>query len=105
MTIDERIERLEFQNAAYVEQRRKDWEEDLVRERDMKSHIEAIWKRQERRDEELDKRWRETQDMMAKHSRETDERIAQHSRETGAALDARIEKLVSAIGKFIDKAS
>jgi len=101
VTIDERIERLEFQNSAYVEQRRKDWEEYLIRERDMKSHIEAIWKRQERRDEELDKRWRETQDMMAKLSRETDERIANQ----GAKLDARIEKLVSAIGKFIDKTS
>ena len=95
MTIDERIERLEFQNAAYVEQRRKDWEEYLVRERDMKSHIEAIWKRQERRDEELDKRWRETQDMMLA----TDGRIEKLNRET----NERIEGLVIAIGKFIEK--
>jgi hypothetical protein len=95
VTIDERIERLEFQNAAYVEQRRKDWEEYLIRERDMKSHIEAIWQRQERRDEELDKRWGETQDMI----RATDVRIEKMNRET----DERIEGLVIAIGKFIEK--
>lgn len=88
MTIDERIERLEFLNAAYIEQRRKDWEEYLIRERELRSHIEAIWRRQERRDEELDKRWRETQDMIRDTNRESGERV---------------EKLVIAIGKFIEK--
>jgi|SRR5215467_3365055 len=97
MTIDERIERLEFLNAAYVDQRRKDWEEYLVREKDLRSHIEAIWKNQERRDEqqrlrneELDKRWSETQDKIADTNRESNERV---------------EKLVIAIGKFISSAA
>jgi hypothetical protein len=88
VTIDERIERLEFLNAAYIEQRRKDWEEYLIRERDLHSHIEAIWRRQERRDEELDKRWRETQDMI---------------RDSNRASGDRVENLVIAIGKFIEK--
>jgi uncharacterized protein YlxW (UPF0749 family) len=95
VTIDERIDRLEFLNAAYIEQRRKDWEEYLVRERDLRSHIEAIWRRQERRDEELDKRWRETQDMF----RETKDIM----RETSRQSEERVENLVIAIGKFIEK--
>ena len=101
MTIDERIERLEFQNSAYVEQRRKDWEEYLIRERDMKSHIEAIWKRMERRDEEYDKR----SAALKEEQSERDRVYKQEQKERDAAIDARIDKLVSAIGRFIDKAS
>jgi hypothetical protein len=42
LTIDERIERLKFLNAPYIEQCKKDWEEDRQRFRDLHSHIDAI---------------------------------------------------------------
>ena len=95
MTIDERIERLEFLNASYIEQRRKDWEEDRQRFRDLQSHIDAIWLRMERRDEEYR---RETKERDESWDRRT-----QELRERDHVLDERVEKLVSAIGELIKR--
>jgi hypothetical protein len=104
VTIDDRIEKLEFLLAGHIEQARKDYDENRRLWRDLRTDIEAIWLRMERRDEELktrnealDKRWRETQDMF----RENKEEIRAMNRET----DERIRTLVTAIGEFINKAS
>jgi hypothetical protein len=90
VTIDDRLEKLEFILAGHIEQARKDYDENRRLWRELRTDIEAIWKRQERRDEELDRRWRETQDMF----RDTKELI----RKTGLETDERIRVLVTAIG-------
>jgi hypothetical protein len=48
MTIDERIEKLEFLLAGHIEQAKKDHEENRRLWREQQSHIEAIWMRIER---------------------------------------------------------
>ena len=100
MTIDERIERLEFQNAAYVEQRRKDWEEYLVRERDMKSHIEAIWKRMEDRDRLFREEQAERDRIYKQEQSERDRVYKREQKERDEIMDKRIGDLVSSIGEL-----
>jgi hypothetical protein len=48
MTIDERIEKLEFLLAGHIEQAKKDYEENRRLWREQQSHIEAVWMRIER---------------------------------------------------------
>jgi hypothetical protein len=95
LTIDERIERLEFLNAAYIQQRNKDWEEDRQRFRDLQSHIDAIWLRMERRDEE----WNRRSDEYSRELREMRAEFQQRDRVT----DKRIGDLVSAVGALIQR--
>jgi hypothetical protein len=97
VTIDERIDKLEFVVAAHVDQARNDYEENRRLWRDLRIDIEAIWKRQERRDEEQAEQWNEMKAEIRESSRRTDERIA----ELGRATDERIAKLVVAIGQMI----
>jgi hypothetical protein len=94
LTIDE-VERLEFLNAAYIEQRRKDWEKDRQRFRDLQSHIDAIWLRMERRDEEWNRRWQEYSSEMREMRAEFQER--------DRVTDKRIGDLVTAIGALIQR--
>jgi DNA repair exonuclease SbcCD ATPase subunit len=88
MNIDERIEKLEHVTAAHIEQAKKDYEENRRIQRDLQSHIDAIWKGIERRDQEY-----------AEQKRETDQRLRQLGEET----DRRIRELVSAIGDLIQR--
>jgi len=75
MTIDERMARLEHVTADWIEQSRKDYEENRRLWREQQAEIAAMRK-------ETDERWRET-----------DERF----RQTGE----RVDKLVLAIAELV----
>jgi hypothetical protein len=92
MTIDERIEKLEHVTAAHIEQARKDYEENRRIQRELQSHIEAIWQGMERRDQEY------KQDMA-----ERDRVYKQEQNERDQKIDQRIGDLVSAIGRLIER--
>lgn len=97
MTIDERIERLEQLNREYAEIRRRDWEEDRQRFRELSSNIDAIWMRMERRDAEWDRRFHD-------ENREWDRRFEAMRVEAdarGKELDRRVGDLVTAIGELV----
>ena len=49
MTIDDRIERLEHITAGWIEQSRKDYEENRRLWRESKAEIDALWKATDRR--------------------------------------------------------
>ena len=99
MNIDERIERLEHVTAGWIEQSKKELEEDRRLWREQRDEIAALWKATDRRFEEMrresDRQMAEIRREMAERDRETDRRF----RET----DKRIGDLVSAIGEFIRK--
>jgi len=102
MTIDERIERLEFVTAAHIEQAKKDYEENRRIWREHQTEVAAIWRSMERRSEETDRRWHKTDERW----RKADERFGElraEADERGRRLDERIENLVSAIGELIQR--
>jgi hypothetical protein len=89
MTIDERIEKLEFLLAGHIEQAKKDYEENRRLWREQQSHIEAVWMRIER--------------GFAESRRLHDEGMAEMRREMAArdaVTDKRIADLVLAIGEL-----
>jgi len=88
MTIDERIERLEFVTAAHIEQAKKDYEENRRIWREHQTEVGAIWQAMERRSEETDRLFRQLRTEEAERGRQVDERI---------------EGLVSAMGEFIQR--
>ena len=102
MTIDERIERLEFVTAAHIEQAKKDYEENRRIWREHQTEVAAIWRAMERRSEEMDRRWEETN----RRWRETDDRWREARAaavERDVQVDDRIKSLVSAIGELIQR--
>jgi len=89
MTIDERIEKLEFLLAGHIEQAKKDYEENRRLWREQQSHIEAVWMRIER--------------GFAQSRRLHDEGMARMRQEMAArdaVTDKRIADLVLAIGEL-----
>jgi septal ring factor EnvC (AmiA/AmiB activator) len=99
MTIDERIEKLEHVTAAHIEQARKDYEENRRLQRELQSHIEAIWQGMERRDQEYKQDMAERDRVYKQEQKERDQITDRRFRET----DERIDKLVSAIGRLIER--
>jgi hypothetical protein len=98
MTIDERIEKLEFLLNGHIAQAEKDYQENRRLWREQQTDIAAIWKRIERGFEEsrqlLADGWTESR-------RRFDEGMAAMRQEMAARdqiLDRRIADLVSAIG-------
>ena len=100
MTIDERIERLEHITAGYIEQSRKEMEENRRLWREQREEIAAIWKATDRRFAEVTEQFRETDRRLAQSKLETDQRFRETD-ERFRATDDRIDKLVSAIGELV----
>src|SRR4051794_19327245 len=89
MTSEERIARLEHVTAGWIEQSRKDYEENRRLWREQQAEFATMRKETEAMRQETDRRWRETDERF----RETAER----SRQT----DERVDKLVLAIGELV----
>lgn len=89
MTIDERIERLEFIVTSHIEQARKDYEENRRLWREQQVEIAAIWKATDRRFGETDQRFREL--VIA----------ATLAEQAHKDTMERIDRLVSAIGELL----
>ena len=99
MTIDERIDKLEFLLTGHIEQAKKDYEENRRLWRDQQTDIAAIWQRMEARDREWNDRIaREREDWTSRFNA-----YATENRDREQRIDARIEKLVSAIMKLVEK--
>ena len=99
MTIDERIERLEFLLAGHIEQARKDYEENRRLWRDHQTELGAIWRRMEERDRQFDAfRWNHQVQQT-----ERDRLYKQEQKERDQIMDQRIGDLVSAIGELCRK--
>ena len=64
MTIDDRLEKLEFLLSGHIEQARKDYDENRRLWRDLRTDIEAIWLKMDRRDAEWDRRAREDKESF-----------------------------------------
>src|SRR5215467_12952530 len=93
VTIDDRIERLDHITAGWIEQSRKDYEENRRLWRESKAETNALWKATDRRFEETDRRFKETDQRF----KETERLL----REFGQRVDERIDKLVLAIGELV----
>lgn len=103
MTIDERIERLEFVVAGHIEQARKDYEENRRLWREQQGRIEERDRVWDRRTAELreawDRRGAELREEWDRRNAELRKEMAERDR----ATDDRIAKLVSAIGELISR--
>src|SRR5215831_18176762 len=75
------IGRLEHITAGWIEQSRKDYEENRRLWRESKAEIDALWK-------ETDERFKETERLL---------------RESGQRVDERIDKLVLAIADLCQR--
>ena len=98
MTIE--IERLEHITAGWIEQSRKDYEENRRLWRESKAEIDALWKATDRRFAEVAEEVRETD----RRFKETDARFKETERllrESAQRVDERIDKLVLAIGELV----
>jgi hypothetical protein len=107
MTIDERIEKLEFLLSGHIAQAEKDYEENRRLWREQQIDIAAIWKRMERGFEESRRGFEESRQLLAdgwaESRRRFDEGMAAMRQEMTARdqiLDRRIGDLVSAIGEL-----
>jgi hypothetical protein len=99
MTIDERLEKLEFLVAGHIEQAKKDYEENRRLWRDQQSDIAAIWKRMERGFEESRRGFDESRKRFDEGMAAMREEMADRDR----IMDKRIGDLVLAIGELIKK--
>jgi len=100
MTIDERIEKLEFLLSGHIAQAEKDYQENRRLWREQQIDIAAIWKRMDRGFEESRQL---LADGWAESRRRFDEGMAAMRQEMTARdqiLDRRIGDLVSAIGEL-----
>lgn len=93
MTTEERFQRIEALTAGLAEERRKDREEYKSVWRDTQRHIQDTQHQLEQLARHVDEFAVETRLRM--------QALAQESASRDAALDARIDRLVSAIGEFI----
>lgn len=100
MTTEERFERLEHFTAGMWEEQRRQREEDRQLWRDTQRQINELsvrmvqWAEESR---EEDRRLKERLEQYAAESRAEDQRL----READERLGARIDALVSAIGKLL----
>ena len=92
MNIDERIERLEHITAGWIEQSKKELEEDRRLWREQREEIAAIWKATDRRFEESRQEWNSGLVEMRREISERDK-----------VMDKRIADLVLAIGELCRK--
>jgi hypothetical protein len=102
VTIDDPIERLEHITAGWIEQSRKDYEENRRLWRESKAEIDALWKATDRRFAELAEEGRETD----RRFKETDARFKETERllrESAQRADERVENLVLAIGELCQR--
>jgi hypothetical protein len=97
LTIDERLEKLEFLLAGHIEQAKKDYEENRRLWRDQQTDIAAIWTRMERGFQETKERFEESRKSFDAGMAAMREEMAGRDRIT----DKRIGALVSAIGELI----
>jgi hypothetical protein len=95
MTTEERFERIEHVTAGLAEERRKDREEFRALWRDTQLQLNALTFRIAEVNDRLGARIADLAEEAAVRDRETDRRF----RET----DARIDKLVSAIGEWMTR--
>jgi hypothetical protein len=96
LTIDERIERLEYIVAEHIEQARKDYAENRQLWREMREEAAAIWKATDRRFAETDRRFAQLNEEQA----ERDRIYKQEQKERDQIMDKRVSDLVSAIGEL-----
>jgi C4-dicarboxylate-specific signal transduction histidine kinase len=93
MTPEERFERMEHILAGWIEQSRRDYEENRRLWRETRDRIDAVSAQMA----ETDRRMKELSEETDRRFRDTDRRL----KELGEATDRRISDLVSAIGKLI----
>lgn len=93
MTVEERLDRIEQIHAEQIQMAREDRAAYIAWKRDMESRIDATW----RAIEDLATENRRGEAKLREQMHETDQRL----RELGEITDARIAKLVTAIGELI----
>lgn len=97
MTSEERLDRIEHLTAGWIEQSKREHDENRRLWREMKERMEE-------RDRKFDQRTEELREEMAGRDRRFDERTAALREEMAGrdrVADERIQKLVSAIGELI----
>lgn len=100
MTTEERFERIEALTAGLAEERRKDREEYKNLWRDTQRHMQDTQRQILDTQRQLDQLARHV-DEFAVETRLRMQALAQESASRDAALDVRLDRLVSAIGEFI----
>jgi phage-related minor tail protein len=93
MTPEERFDRMEHVLAGWIEQSRRDYDENRRLWRETRDRIDSVSAQMA----ETDRRMKEMSEETDRRFRETD----RYLKELGAATDKRISDLVSAIGKLI----
>jgi len=100
MTIDERFERIEHVTAGWIDQSRREREEDRALWRDTQRQINELSVRMVQIGDEsraADRRLGERLEQLALENRQVHAEAVERDRQ----LDERIAALVSAIGEFI----
>lgn len=93
MTAEERIEQIERLHAEQMQMARDDRAAHLAWKREMESQVNATWLAIERASKGIE--------QMAAENKKGFEEMRTEFKERDRLLDARIEKLVSAIGDLI----
>lgn len=102
MTSDQRLDRIEHLTAGIAEERRKDRDEYKALWRDTQHQLNTLATETKLRFDQIANRLDQVATHIDELAEETRARTAKLA-ETDEKLAARIESLVSAIGKFIAK--